>query len=147
MNDHRERSEKRSSSTTGRGARPATRKEERKAPMSWGDAIPKQARKRYSFLSENDKKSYTLKERIRCSENRVKTNSVLKRKVKMKVVKLARQVRVQAIYHTFVLSSLYAVSLYVSMKSALTENSNSHCMVNYVYKERALTAVKEYIHS
>lgn len=77
-----------------------------------------QASKEALLLSENDKKSYTLKERIRCSENRVKTNSVFKRKVKIQVVKLALRVRVQAIYHTFVLSSLYAVSLYVSMKSA-----------------------------
>jgi len=102
-----------------------------------GRCNSKQARKRYSFCSENDKKSYTFKERIRCYENRVKMNSVLKRKVEMKVVKLARQVWVRALYHTFVLSSLCAVSLYVSKKSALTENSNSHYMVNYVYKERA----------
>lgn len=48
----------------------------------------------------------------------VDTSLHFQRKVKMKVVKLALRVRVQAIYHTFVLSSLYAVSLYVSMKSA-----------------------------
>lgn len=50
-------------------------------------------------------------------------------KVKIQVVKLALRVRVQAIYHTFVLSSLYAVSLYVSMKSAFISNSKKIVIV------------------
>lgn len=57
--------------------------------MPLGDAITKQARKRYSFLSENDQKSDTVKERIRCSENRVQTNSVFKSKNESSEVSLS----------------------------------------------------------
>lgn len=112
--------------------------------MPLGDAITKQARKRYSFLSENDQKSDTVKERIRCSENRVQTNSVFKSKNESSEFR----VRVQAIYHTFVLSSLHAVSLYVSMKSAfISKKIVIAGLITYLYKERAFTASTEYIHS